>query len=328
MVQEQPDGAQGHCQNCQARLHGPYCHHCGQPAKPVVRFFGALVLEFLQETISLDSRAMRTLIALLARPGFLTNAYLSGRRKRFVPPLRLFLFASVVCIFAIWLLNVTGDRELVVAPGALLAQGDAETLADKAEAGAAVSPPGLESMGFTFDDGGLSVNLPWLSEADNRQLEARLEKSIAKIRSAPNDFISDVLENVPQTTLLLVPLFALLMKLAYPFSGRYYVEHLIHALHGHAFLFVTVLLLIGLDLGPSRLSAESGVVLQWLGHLLGLLETLLVLWVPVYFMLSLRAVYGQSWGATLWKGLGLGICYLFLFLVAFLGLILVSVLVS
>ncbi|MDO8862295.1 DUF3667 domain-containing protein [Haliea sp. E1-2-M8] len=383
MTEEEPAGAQAQCQNCRASLLGPYCHHCGQPAKPVVRFFGTLVVEFLQETISLDSRAMRTLVALLTRPGFLTNAYLRGRRKRFVPPLRLFLFTSLVCIFAIWLLNVTSDRDLVVGPGGVLTlngelspeqreqlgtrmaderleeldpaqRAEIEEQLDRLEtilqsgaraagrdtaqqpsagndpATAEAEPAGPEprSSGVNFTDGELTVDVPWLSETNNRQLEARLRKSIAKISEDPDDFLSDLLENIPQTTLLLVPLLALLMKLVYPFTGRYYVEHLIHALHGHAFLFLTVLLLIGLDVGDRRLSVAASTPLQWLGELLGMVEALLLLWVPIYFLLSLRAVYGQSWGLTVWKGFWLWLCYCFLFFFALVSLLLVSVLVS
>tara|TARA_R110002110_G_scaffold110071_4_gene274511 strand:+ start:140351 stop:141490 length:1140 start_codon:yes stop_codon:yes gene_type:complete len=379
MTGEESASEQAQCQNCRASLMGPYCHHCGQPAAPVVRSFGSLVVEFLQETISLDSRAMRTLVALLARPGFLTNAYLSGRRKRFVPPLRLFLFTSLVCIFAIWLLNVTGEREMVVGSGGLLTQNgelapeqrqqalqriselqlehlqpaervemearleqvenalqrsDRAAERDHVALGAQTSGSDVETApdgkGPTIivDGGALSLELPWLSEEDNRRLEARLEKSTAKIRNDPNDFANDVLENIPQTTLLLVPFFALLMKLLYPFTGRYYVEHLIHALYGHAFLFLAVLLLIGLDQGDTRLSAASSAPLQWLGHLLGLLEVLLLFWVPVYFLLSLRVVYRQSWRLTVWKGFWLGFCYLFLFLFGLVSLLLVSVLVS
>lgn len=256
--------------------------------------------------ISLDSRAARTLAALLARPGFLTNAYLRGRRKRFVPPLRLFLFTRLICIFSVWLLNLTGDRELIVSSGGLLTQNGELSPEQRERIGQRLAHDRLEQLDpaeraeieeklevletvlqrrgrvvardDTAGDGddGFTVALPWLSEADNRQLEARLEKSIAKISDDPDDFVSELLENIPQTTLLLVPLFALLMKLAYPFTGRYYVEHLIHALHAHAFLFLTALMLIGLDLGESRLAATASGPLQLLGRLLALIGLLLV----------------------------------------------------
>ena len=37
---------------------------------------------------------------------------------------------------------------------------------------------------------------------------------------------------------VLIPLFALLLKLFYVFRRRLYMEHLIVALHSHAFLFL------------------------------------------------------------------------------------------
>ncbi len=317
MTEEGTFGPQGQYQNCGAQMAGPFCHHCGQEAGSAVRFFGSLVAEFFRETISLDSRVMRTLLALIVRPGYLTNAYLRGQRRRFVPPLRLFLFTSLVCIFTIWLLNVTGERGLVTASPVEAANvGEMDPAQEPAD------------RIIALDGNDLSLDFPWLSEEDNRRLEARLEKSVEKIRSDSNDFANDVLENIPQTTLLLVPLFALLMKLAYPFAGRYYVEHLIHTLYGHAFLFLAVLLLIGLEFGDTRLSASAAPALRWLGHLLGFLEALLFLWLPAYFLLSLRVVYGQSWRMTVWKGLCLGVLYYLLFLVGLAGLLLVSILVT
>ncbi|NKO00998.1 DUF3667 domain-containing protein, partial [Weissella cibaria] len=79
----------------------------------IIRFFGDLIRELLEDIISLDSRAVRTLIALLFRPGFLTKEYLAGRRFYYVPPLRLFLITSLFCIFIIWLLNKTSDQQVI-----------------------------------------------------------------------------------------------------------------------------------------------------------------------------------------------------------------------
>ncbi|MEQ8515018.1 MAG: DUF3667 domain-containing protein, partial [Chromatocurvus sp.] len=107
--------ATSHCKNCDTPLSGPYCHVCGQPDVSNIRFFGTLVNEMLDDVFSFNSRALRTLSALFFRPGFLTREYIVGRRYRYVPPMRLFLVTSVICIFFLWFLNtISGERVISI----------------------------------------------------------------------------------------------------------------------------------------------------------------------------------------------------------------------
>lgn len=307
-----------HCKNCDTPLSGHYCHVCGQPDVSHIRFFGALVHELFDDVFSFRSRASRTLSALFFRPGFLTCEYIAGRRYRYVPPLRLFLVISLVCIFFIWLLNLAGDERVIV----LGAGADATEIEESR--GASETPrPDVE--GVDFRDGRVSVNLPGLSPEDNRQLQARLQLKAERIRDDPNDFIGDLLEMIPRSMLLLVPLFALLMRVVYPLAGRYYIEHLIHAVHGHAFLFLSILLLVGLESGASA-ATRGG--LAPLSTVLGGVETAVATWMPVYFLLSLKRVYRQGWGLTLWKWVLLSLSYLVLAVIAAACVILLSVLLA
>jgi len=93
------------CPNCGTSLKGQFCHQCGQNQKGFDRFFLSLVSEAFEDLISHDSRAIRTLFALLLRPGFLTLQYFKGRRAHYVQPLRLYFITSLVCFFAISLQN-------------------------------------------------------------------------------------------------------------------------------------------------------------------------------------------------------------------------------
>lgn len=305
------------CKNCDTDLNGQYCHACGQPDRSNIRFFGALVHELFEDVFSFRSRAARTLSALFFRPGFLTCEYIAGRRYRYVPPLRLFLVTSLVCIFFLWLLNLTGgERVITIAPG------EAPLEAREAEPRDRLAS---ELQGIEFSEGQIFVNIPWLSPENNRQLEARLQRSVERIRNDPNDFIGDLIEMIPRSMLLLVPLFAFFMRLVYPFAGRYYVEHLIHAVHGHAFLFLAILLLVGLQTGGSAASRGG---MESLSSVLDGLETALAVWMPVYFLLSLKRVYAQGWALTLWKWMLLSFFYLVLASAAAVAVILLSVLLA
>src|SRR5210317_1201555 len=87
------------CMNCGTDLQGPFCHFCGQPDKNFLRFFPVLLRELLEDFLDFDSRFMRTMKPLLFRPGKLTRDYLDGRRYRYTPPLRLYIFSSIACFF-------------------------------------------------------------------------------------------------------------------------------------------------------------------------------------------------------------------------------------
>lgn len=87
---------QSKCSNCQTVISGPYCGQCGQSSESSIKYFWTVILHLLDDIFSFDSRASRTIWPLLTRPGFLTNEYILGRRVHYVPPLKLYLFISIV----------------------------------------------------------------------------------------------------------------------------------------------------------------------------------------------------------------------------------------
>jgi len=110
------------CMNCGTELMGPFCYYCGQPDKNFMRFFPVLLRELLEDFMDFDSRFMRTIKPLLFRPGRLTRDYLDGKRFRYVPPLRLYIFSSIAFFFLAAILagdaitiqsEVDGDTEAI-----------------------------------------------------------------------------------------------------------------------------------------------------------------------------------------------------------------------
>ncbi len=116
----------------------------------------------------------------------------------------------------------------------------------------------------------------------------------------------DAIEHrIPTLLFLGVPLFALLLKIFYIRSGKFYVEHLIFSLHLHTWLFLVIMVGNGYlklaSLGPG-----------WLDNLLGWAIALWALW---YFFRSFRVVYGQGRLKTAVKIILLGFCHFFALLV-------------
>ncbi len=86
------------CFNCATPLvNGEnYCPNCGQENHNKQASIGILVNDFLGDFLSFDSKLFRSLKPLLFQPGTMTRDYLDGKRQKFIPPIRLFLFLSFI----------------------------------------------------------------------------------------------------------------------------------------------------------------------------------------------------------------------------------------
>ena len=208
----------------------------------------------------------------------------------------------------------TADAALQASETAIRAQADERIAAfRKAEQTGGPPPvPRLHRLQFSGSE-------PWDAETNpvriaslpgfandwiNRQI-GRLEKNIPRLQEDPDLFKDAVLGAIPSTLFLLLPLFALMLKVAYVFKRRLYMEHLIVALHSHAFLCLALLLMfvtMGLEhwLAPTQLAALIA---------FDLVEAAIWIWMPLYLLLMQKRVYGQGWPMTLFKFGVIGLCY-------------------
>lgn len=123
-------------------------------------------------------------------------------------------------------------------------------------------------------------------------------------------FLEDLLHNIPKMMFLLLPMFALILKLVYINKKRYYYEHLIYSFHIHSAIFLSVL---------------TTMLLQWffglfyeLDVLLGLSCALYIIW---YIYRSLRTFYGSTRWITILKMFFLNFAYTMLLTLCFLIII-------
>ena len=157
------------------------------------------------------------------------------------------------------------------------------------------------------------VRIDWLPASANdglNRLVGRAKANAEKIEEQPRLLVDAFLGALPQTLFVLLPVFALLLKVFYLFKRRLYMEHLIVALHSHAFLCAAILLLVGL--GELRDLAGAGF---W-HALLGWGEAALCVWMPLYLLLMQKRVYRQGWFMTVLK---FGLLGLFYFVLLLLG---------
>lgn len=89
------------CRNCGSAFTGDYCPSCGQRDIDLRRDWRGLVEEYASSMFNFDGKVPRGIFQLLFRPGSATRDYLDGKRARQMPPVRLYLFASLV--FFVWI---------------------------------------------------------------------------------------------------------------------------------------------------------------------------------------------------------------------------------
>lgn len=168
------------------------------------------------------------------------------------------------------------------------------------------------------------VQVSWLPDFLNRRMNRSLQRmhdNLAAMKG-PGDhsaiqarLVNQVFAALPGTMFFMLPAFALLLKLMYLFRRRLYVEHLIVALHSHAFLFLSLLLGTLLSLLGAALKPHA----SWVSTPVDLLIAALWLWAPIYLLLMQKRVYRQGWPMTILKYLFIGVCYCFLLAFAILG---------
>lgn len=299
------------CLNCRSVIlkSDTYCHKCGQkntePVVPVQEFFKS----FLEDYFTFDSKFFRSTVWLLTRPGYLTKEYIQGRRASYIPPVRVFLFVSVFFFLyegctdsglnndartpEVAISDTTGsEKETIRVNGGLF--DNFLGVCDK-------SSVQTDSARKAFFDREPEVFLAECHPNADRWSRVVYSKIFKLSRSNGNDFGGLLLNAASKVIFLLVPLFALLLKLLYLRRKRFYFEHFVFSLHFHTFLFLTLFVL----------SVLSDHVLD---DSVGLIWTLYPFGILLYYVLSLHKVFEQSWLKTTVKAV-LSLClYMILFI--------------
>lgn len=166
----------------------------------------------------------------------------------------------------------------------------------------------IEFNGKPWDAKTNPLRIGWLPDFANARLNAAIEHArdnIPRIRKNPALLVAGTFSVLPQVLFVLMPLFALLLKVFYIFKRRLYMEHLIVALHSHAFAFLSMVLLALATLARNWAAGAA----SWLAAPLGLVIFAMWWWLPIYLFLMQKKVYKQGWFFTTVKFGAIGICY-------------------
>jgi hypothetical protein len=317
------------CENCGYESKGHFCPSCGQEVAEFNRPFGFILYDFVGNFFAFDTRFFRTFKYLLIRPGFLTGEFFKGRRMRYSPPFRIFVFLSFVLFL---LLQIVTERSLdfesnqqiseptfnasvnvVIDDNLIRMSPDSvkQILTEEVDTLEKVFPALTDTVDpdFKFDitevfftKGKLRDKLNKLAELLEGKLKrttdtkdrTKLQSYIAMCRN-PEIVISTIMKYLSWSFFILLPLFALILKLFYIRRKQNYIRHLIFSIHLHSFLFFILTIIVTL-----RLVFTSGVTV---------VNAVLLISFPVYFILALRHFYGQNYLKVVLKFLGISVIY-------------------
>jgi Protein of unknown function (DUF3667) len=181
----------------------------------------------------------------------------------------------------------------------------------------------FQIMGKEWDAKTNPVRFDWLPAFANDRINIAIGHIKDNISHIGNDWkrlAVGALSVLPQVLFVVMPLFALLLKIFFIFKRRLYMEHLIIALHSHAFIFFALLLITLL----LALRAWAETAAEWLTLPLGWLIFILGWWIPIYLFLMQKKVYKQGWIMTTLKYGVVGICYTIIIVLGVVTAVLVS----
>jgi len=228
------------CPNCGEEEVGKFCPNCGQSNKdynkPIKEIFGDLL-----DSINLDIRLLNTLIPFFTKPGFLAQEYFKGKRKRYVPPMRMYMFVSIIFFFLIQFVdnnklkdnmlnfdNEPSENNISLSLNNNLSQDSLYNIEGISEE---VNDTAKNSEVITLANFG-EQDLEKMKQdvlEDTTSTDAEKEIAIGGINAYEKKdlFFNKFMKNISYVLFLLMPFFGLILALILWRSKKLYVNHLI-----------------------------------------------------------------------------------------------------
>lgn len=318
-----------HCENCGTKLEGPFCHKCGQHDFEFHRSFWHVFLEGLESFLHFDSKLFHTVATLAFRPGRLTAEFNAGKRTAQMPPLRLYIFVSLVFFFLFFLDNHAPER-LVKSGGAshvnVSTPEEAEIKRVWTEAGEALAgnTGGKRAVDVVREAAGKTqavveagraktpatepaVGSP--ASASTTEEPATAAKPARKTHNAPfvqwlqtqgrraadpehqREMVEKFMHALPKMLLFCLPFFALYTRVLFRKAGLVYLQHLVLALHFHTLILLWSMLRDGWAFLADLASPTAA----------GWIKTAFNVWLFLYPFLMFRHLFAGSWIKTILK---------------------------
>lgn len=332
------------CPNCGEEEVGKFCPSCGQSNKdfnkPLKEIFGDLL-----DSINIDIRLVNTIVPFLIKPGFLTQEYFKGRRKRYVPPMRMYILFSVLFFFLAQYTNLDDFKDAGNVTNSAIDSVKQEFYTEmgkndsiqqiinqtvdtlqKEKVLSKYQGNFLKNMKFvkpevkdtnnvvTFDQLNEEAKNEIIATLDTTQdLPDGMKKGLIGGLNATDKvdaFWSKSLDYISYALFLLMPVFAGILALVLWKSRKLYVNHLIFSINFHSFVFAISSIIFVL----AKVLPES--IFQYAGYLF---------WAyPLYLMFGIKRYYNRTYIGAFFKTIGIMVLYFFVLLTAFVIIIYIT----
>ena len=273
---------------------GKFCSSCGQSFADIDKPMKD-VLHDLLEIFNLDRSIVKTIIPFLFKPGFLSSEYMAGRRKKYLSPVKFYLFMSIVFFFIAREASNVPNSESETIRFTLGSDSNQTVITDDSSL---VEILGSDSLYY-----GMASPVDSLDEEAYERSE-KIRNNALKALNNKEMLINEFYKFISYNLFILMPIFALLLKLLYIRRKRYYIEHLVFSINMHSFALFLLSVLLSLKL---IIKGNDDYV------------SLLFLIVPVYFTIGMKRFYKQSIFKTLVKEFILALIYSILLIASLLG---------
>lgn len=327
---------QKNCLNCGTTVIGKYCHNCGQENIEPKESVWHLVSHFFNDITHFDGKFFASLKDLILKPGFLSKEYMNGRRVRYLNPIRMYMFTSFI-FFLVFFSFFRVDENVVkiqinninlddidssqlkklsaeMNHGMPLTKEQIRKRYDSTEISFASSKyKSKEEYDSLLKTGVVKDN--WLKRMFAYKGIELNEKYRNNKSLGVAEMIGKIQHTIPQMLFVLLPLFALLLKLLYiRRKNFYYTDHAIFTIHFYIFIFLAMLPIFAFI----KIQGNTGT--NWTSYV----NLALIAGIFFYLYKAMRNFYMQSRGKTILKYLLLFMSFASLFIVVFIALILIS----
>jgi len=225
------------CLNCNYVVENKFCPNCGQENTEPKQSFHYLFTHFIEDLTHYDGSFWKTISALLFRPGRLTTEYIAGKRQKYVPPVKLYIFISFVTFL---IPNLLPEYSFV----------EDQEAAKKQEV-KKVDEDNIAKTPVVVMNGPPIEDLQQLDSIQNRsdkekmpRLQYYLYKYVIKNKDkaakaeAQEQIKENLKHNIPKVLFLYMPVFAFFLWLFHSKKRWYYFDSGVFTLHYFAFLLL------------------------------------------------------------------------------------------
>lgn len=309
------------CLNCGHIVPETFCSHCGQPNREPVLTITDIFHDFIHMLTHFDGKFFQTVRILFTRPGFLTRAYLDGKRIQYLPPVQLYVFTSALFFFIFYsfmvkipttetLNNKVNLDQLVESRQPVINL----STSDSALAARLKTPEDYLRYQDSLPKESRDGYFTRLLKANEIKLNNRISENNAQ---AIYDLITDLMKNIPKLLFISLPIMAFILQvLFYKKKGFGFVAHILFLLHIYIFTLLVILL--------SYLFNQFSILTSW--SIFSWISIGLIFWIFYYAYRAMKNLYKISRRRATFSYLIFLCCGLFVFLLLFVGDILFTIL--